>query len=183
MALSGIVTYTLRAVALALPLSFIIFVFRLLSRKKRHEGFDWRKEFVWLLFVFYIIALVEITVIRDGMHLFDWWKYPHGMNTVQLIPIISTLKEAQNGAWAILYPVVGNMVWFIPFGFLSEVQFPSLRLRKVALTSLLLSVTIEFLQWIFMSGISDIDDVLFNLCGGITGYGICRFLRRRLRYP
>lgn len=177
---SGIITYTLRAVALALPLSFIIIMFRLLLKKKKHERINWRKEFVWLLFVFYIIALVQITVIRDGKHLFDWWKYPHGMNSVQLIPIISTLKEAQNGVWAILYPVLGNVVWFVPFGFLSGVQYPSLRLRKIALTSLLLSVTIEILQWIFMSGISDIDDVLFNLCGGILGYGIYLFWRRKL---
>lgn len=179
MELSGIVTYTLRAVSFALPLSILAFIFRLLLKKMRHEEAHWRKEFVWLLFVFYIIALVEITVIRDGKHLFDWWKYSHGMNSVQLIPIISTLKEAQYGAWAILYPVLGNLVWFVPFGFLSGVLYPSLRLRRIALASLLLSVTIELMQWIFMSGISDIDDVLFNLCGGIAGYGICHLWRRR----
>ncbi|WP_414626429.1 VanZ family protein [Lactobacillus delbrueckii] len=34
------------------------------------------------------------------------------------------------------------------------------------------SVTIEILQFLLMTGVSDIDDVFFNACGVLLGYGL-----------
>ena len=169
MDLSGIITYTLRAVLFALPLAAAITALRLLLRKQRGQAIDKRRELLCGLFLFYILALVQITAIRDGAHLLDWWTLPHGWQTVQLLPLVTTLQESHNGLWAIIYPIVGNMVWFLPLGLLLAVLRPASRLGKVALVSLLLSLGIEVLQWLLLSGVSDVDDVLFNLAGGCIG--------------
>ena len=52
-------------------------------------------------------------------------------------------------------------------------------LPKVALTGAGLSLGIEVMQWVLGSGISDIDDVIFNVAGAVLGYWLLRVGERR----
>jgi glycopeptide antibiotics resistance protein len=172
--IGGIVFYTARALKFALPAGAFFMACRLAWLKRRGGRVDRKREALLFCFAVYIAALADITCIRSGAHLLDWWTLPHGMDTVQLVPLLRTWRMRRAGAWAILYPVLGNLLWFFPFGFLLPVLRPGIKIRRVALYALLLSLAIEVSQWVLKSGISDVDDLIFNFCGAIGGYGCFR---------
>lgn len=54
-----------------------------------------------------------------------------------------------------------------------SVLFKKLRkLRRVSLVCFSATVTAELIQFIFILGSFDVDDVILNLAGAIIGYGI-----------
>ncbi len=179
MSLNGIVFYVTRALKLALPVAALLYGLRLL--RKRGTPLSRRREAVVLAFYLYLLSLVAITVIRDGKHLADWWTVPHTAETVQLIPILVTLRQGRAGAWYLIYPVAGNILWFVPLGVFWAVLRERARWWQVGLGSLILSVSIEVVQWILLSGISDIDDVIFNVVGGLLGFILAKILQKQHR--
>lgn len=160
--------------ALAVPLTLVIYGLRRLFLRKKNLPL--RREMLVLLFILYGTALIAITAIRDGKHLLDFWEIPHTAQSIQLIPILVTLQQGRAGAWYLIYPVVGNLVWFLPLGFLLRLLRPESGAGRAALYSLAVSVGIEILQWVLLSGISDIDDVIFNVLGGILGWTLAGFI-------
>ena len=70
---------------------------------------------------------------------------------------------------------VGNIVAFIPFGFLFA-SLLSYRKRFTWLSTIaisaLLSAIVELIQFFTMTGSCDIDDVILNTLGGAIGYFI-----------
>ena len=172
MSFVGIVRYVSRALALAVPLTLVIYALRRLVWRKKAA--DRGREWLVFLFILYGTALIAITAIRDGAHLLDFWTQPHTTESIQLTPIFETLKQGRAGAWYLIYPVVGNIAWFVPLGFLLGRLRPAYGVWRMALYSALVSVGIEILQWVLLSGISDIDDVIFNVIGGIVGWGLSR---------
>ena len=62
-----------------------------------------------------------------------------------------------------------NVLFFIPYGLL----FPwKDNWKRVFVTALVLSVFIEFSQFIFNLGWGEVDDVISNTLGALIGYGI-----------
>lgn len=158
--------YLLRALLLAVPLTAAVWA---LQKRKRP----------WVLvMVFYMTMLLSVTVLRDGRHLLDFWKIPHTAKTVQLTPIIVTLRQGRAGAWYLFYPIAINIFWFLPFGFLLKKLRPNIGLWGAVFCSLALSLGIEVLQWVLISGISDIDDVILNVLGGFWGRKLASYPQR-----
>ncbi len=68
-----------------------------------------------------------------------------------------------------------NIILFIPLGFLLPFFWKEYRsLKTIALTGFFVSFLIEILQ-IFTYRLTDIDDLMTNLCGTMIGYYIARF--------
>ena len=68
-----------------------------------------------------------------------------------------------------------NVVVFVPVGFLLgvRIQDSSFTIRKALLVALMgcgISVTIEALQFFFMRGFSEVDDVMHNTVGCVIGW-------------
>ncbi len=181
MTIQEIMAYTLRAMAFALPVGGLYLAARTAWLKRRGTGCERKREELLLLLVIYLAALIQITGIRSASHLLDWWTIPHSLETVQLIPLVKTLVQWRSGAWAVIYPVFGNLLWFFPFGFLLPALRPNTDLKSVAVRSLVLSLAIEVFQWVLCSGISDIDDVMFNICGSLAGFACYRAFQKRPR--
>lgn len=140
-------------------------------RARRRET-DRKREGILLLLVVYLAALLHITVIRGGVLTLE-------RGTVQLVPLYYTVMELKRGILAFLYPVLGNIGWFLPYGVLIPLAMPKWRkLGLVTLSGAGLSFCIEVLQWVLGSGVSDIDDVIFNALGAALG-----FLLLRARFP
>ncbi|MPM26291.1 hypothetical protein SDC9_72792 [bioreactor metagenome] len=182
MTVHGIVFYTARAFALALPAGLLFLALRGLWLRRKGISFSGRKEAINFLMVFYLAALVQITVIRDWSRLAALWALPHSIATIQIVPLVETLKQSQAGPWAVIYPVAGNLLWFFPLGLLAGIKKPDIGAGRMALISFSLSLSIEFLQWVLGTGISDIDDVIFNVCGALAGL-LSQRLLRRLYFP
>ena len=63
-----------------------------------------------------------------------------------------------------------NVVVFIPVGLLLGIAFKQTTWWKALLLGCGISITIESLQFIFMRGFSELDDVMHNTMGCIIGY-------------
>ena len=63
-----------------------------------------------------------------------------------------------------------NLVMFIPVGMLLCVAFKQMTWWKALLIGCSISVTIEALQFCFLKGFSELDDVMHNTVGCILGY-------------
>ncbi|MCT6904243.1 MAG: VanZ family protein, partial [Lactobacillus sp.] len=70
-----------------------------------------------------------------------------------------------------VYNSFGNVLCFVPFGFLSPFVFAKKQtFGRVLLAGLIFSLFIETMQFLLETGVSDIDDVFFNSCGAAIGY-------------
>ena len=70
-----------------------------------------------------------------------------------------------------------NVVVFVPVGLLLGIAFKQVSWWKALLIGCEISVTIESLQFFFMRGFSELDDVMHNTLGCLIGYGIITILR------
>ncbi len=80
--------------------------------------------------------------------------------------------------------LAGNVVMFVPLGFLLPCVLPKLcAFWRHLLWMLALILTVELLQWWTGLGTCDVDDLLLNLVGTTAGYllfaGLNHLLRRR----
>lgn len=183
MSIQGILYYTARALRFAALAELVWLACCLLCSGA--FGKRSRKELLLQgLLIFYLAALVQITVIRGGIGIASFLAAPHDGSTVQPVPLYYTLQQARTGWWAVVYPVCGNLLWFLPLGLLLPQLWPKrLGGAAVGAAALLLSGSIEVLQWLFGSGVSDVDDVLFNVTGAWLGWRLWtsakNFSRRR----
>lgn len=67
--------------------------------------------------------------------------------------------------------IVGNVVVFIPLGFLLPLCFNGFRKwPKMFLFCILLLLSFESLQYLLKVGVFDVDDILLNTVGAAMGY-------------
>lgn len=65
----------------------------------------------------------------------------------------------------------GNIILFVPFSFAIKQLFRMYySLKKTVQIALIVSVSIECLQYLFNIGVVDIDDVILNVVGSYIGY-------------
>ena len=95
-------------------------------------------------------------------------------------PLIETVKLLHGRSLLdFFYNSIGNLVWFIPWGILFPlVQKKQVHFSQTFISGLLLSLVIETLQFFLITGVTDIDDVIFNTLGAMIGYAILRFITR-----
>ena len=85
-------------------------------------------------------------------------------------PMIDSKKEAVQ--------YLMNILFFIPYGLL----FPwKDNWKRVFVTALVLSVLIEFSQFIFNLGWCEVDDVISNTLGAMIGWGVLWKAKKRNR--
>ena len=62
------------------------------------------------------------------------------------------------------------MAWFVPMGALLPLISRRWRFSATVLAGMSVSAGIEILQWFLRTGVTDIDDVLFNALGAGAGF-------------
>ncbi|MDF2821954.1 MAG: hypothetical protein K0R15_2402 [Clostridiales bacterium] len=125
-------------------------------------------------FTIYIIALLKITVFRSGISLDNIFLN----GTVIAKPFTGYIEMILDNKWyQFTYLFVGNIIWFVPFGILlpliTKIKISFLRM---GLYGLMLSLIIEVSQFIFGTGISEIDDLILNTLGAIVGYTVYKII-------
>lgn len=138
------------------------------------------KVVLWVVFLLYIGVLLRITVFRSS-----FGSYPlcsHGQ--IALVPFVGLIQIFHNSVGMFLYLFVGNLVWFVPLG----VMLPVLtKARKATiLWGLGLSLYIEVSQYVFGTGVSEVEDLVLNTAGTGIGYLVylgARKLVRRFNGP
>lgn len=165
MSFSGIALYCLRAGSFAAAICILYGAACLLRRKKP----GYRR----LLGLAYLAALVQITVLRGGV---NWQDVLHAARPApQLVPLKTTFELLSGGLWSFIYNTVGNLIWFVPLGLLLGRG----RALRALLLGAALSAAIELSQYLLMTGLTDIDDVIINALGSLLGWGMYRLHPKR----
>lgn len=80
--------------------------------------------------------------------------------------------------WTAVVNLWGNVLMFVPLGFLLPATFPRLRKwYRTLLTAAGIVTLVELTQMLFLVGTCDIDDLLLNLIGTVLGYGLFAAMR------
>ena len=133
-----------------------------------------KKKIVWgIVFVLYIAVLLRLTVFRLGFSFDNLYS-----GSLNLIPFQQYIKFAKNGSWvSFIYYFAGNLLAFIPFGYLLT-EVTNWDWKYVGEVSAVFSFLIEIAQFVFGSGVSEIDDVLLNTAGAMIGYFVAKLVNR-----
>jgi glycopeptide antibiotics resistance protein len=111
------------------------------------------------------------------------------LNAPNVVPLRAIRETAALGwGWPAVRLLAGNVLVFVPLGFLVPAIWPRLgRPWRMLLAGLVLSGAVELSQlavslylgyWYRMA---DVDDVLLNTCGVLLGFGAFALLDRRRR--
>jgi glycopeptide antibiotics resistance protein len=117
------------------------------------------------LLVTYLSLLLKLTLFLDT------GSIPPPDQRLNLVPFKTIVLDLKDGGRAMVVNFLGNLVAFVPLGFL----VPLLRESRagaqgIAVLSIALSLLIETLQYLSGSRVADIDDVVLNTLGGLLGY-------------
>ena len=180
MSFASIWFYSERALTFAVPVAFLWAVVHLLCIRMRNTAFSKKRFLCGVLFVFYLSMLVQMTVIRDWQDFFDL-THTNAKTEIILIPLTTTLRDMRKmGVLWELYHIAGNIAFFMPLGFLGAYLFPKWRTwRVMPLTALGLSLLLEISQWVFQTGVSDVDDLILNTLGGCAGFLVWKWWEKR----
>lgn len=89
----------------------------------------------------------------------------------------------QLGNFAVFSNIFGNVIGFLPWGFILPIIFRRMdRAFLIFLSGFLLSLTVEAIQLISKVGCFDVDDLILNTLGAVLGYVffvICDHIRRK----
>ena len=147
------------------------------------------KRTVIFIFVFYIIVLVDFTLIDDNLgrnifNIYNWntTAFSDYINrNTNIVPFatvrlfINAVKTSALPLYAVLENLLGNLAAFMPLPFFTVCLFKKINkwytLFAVTLISVLL---IELLQLLLLTGASDIDDVILNVSGAMLFYVLLR---------
>ncbi|WP_432663354.1 VanZ family protein [Wukongibacter baidiensis] len=137
----------------------------------------WKKEKISHL-VPSIGLLVYLSFLVWRMFFFaysDVYRVKSNVPQYNLIPFRTIINFViyfeSNNLEVVLYNILGNIIVFIPLGFLiSTILRRKKKTLIVMTTSLLLILCAETMQLVLRVGVFDVDDIILNLIGCYLGY-------------
>lgn len=125
-----------------------------------------KKWWPHILFVCYLAVLLKITVFRSGFS-------THGFctdGTINLKLFEEYVPLVRTHDWdRFIYLFVGNIIWFVPLGMYVRYRKSQAGIMWAVIFGLLLSLCIEIMQYLFGTGISELDDLILNTLGAALG--------------
>ena len=128
----------------------------------------------WILFGIYLIMMVYFLFFSEQMG-----RVPRDTYQYNLHPFAEIKRylyyAGRVGTVLVLLNLLGNILCFIPYGFVIPIL--SVRCRsfgKILLLSFLASLLVESIQLVSKLGSFDVDDIMLNTLGGILGYVLFR---------
>ena len=164
-----------------------------------------RRETALALFVMFCAGLAALTLFPANLwaYVFDWvfrrdywnwgwgvsgWRladfYPSWEETASqfahlssmLTPFEEISRALNRRSYWLLFMLLGNIIMFMPLGFFPALLWRKWRWWKSLLAGFCTSASIEFIQF-FIGRSTDIDDVILNTAGALTGFWIYWLLR------
>lgn len=144
------------------------------------------KNFFYLIFIIYIIFIINFVVIKyngnfnliiDRINSIEHDR-KIGVFNYNIVPLkIIKLYIENYSNCQIIINIFGNIFVFIPLGLLLPILFKICRnFAKLLILCLFIILFIEIIQFIFMIGYFDIDDIILNLIGCFIGYLVYKFV-------
>ena len=124
------------------------------------------EELFNLVFIIYILCLFHIVTYQDVNY-----------GTNNFIPFKEMFRY-DVGSYKFYKNIIGNMVLFLPYGFFVSNYLDCKKVVKPIYLSLILSTTIEIVQY-YIGRVFDIDDIILNVVGAVIGYFVFRLFDYR----
>ena len=121
-----------------------------------------------------VLSLVAIGLagLRPGLGL------PGGFEQWNLVPFRDLARAIDGRPWGLgpaVVGIVGNLVLFVPWGFLFAFRFRRRSWRTLLVVTLGIAVGVELWQAVTATGrSSDVTDIVVNTAGGLVGYALGR---------
>lgn len=139
---------------------------------------------VWLLAVMYLMFCGGLSYSYGG----DYGQYL--LRHIELVPFESTqnyldmLRLDRINPDIVARNIAGNIVMFVPLGFLLPCITDRFAKLKFTLSgAVLLAFVLEALQLLTLRGSFDIDDIILRSVGAMLGFAVWHIIFRFLRAP
>ncbi|MFV0557023.1 MAG: VanZ family protein [Lactovum sp.] len=121
------------------------------------------KIILYFLLAVYFLVIINLTVFRGGNS---------RESSVNLIPFLTLFSQLKSFLLDFnlfsLFNLIGNLALFFPLAYTGALEIPKMRTFKVSfLVFFLLTVFIEFFQYLLRCGASDVDDLILNVLGAL----------------
>lgn len=155
----------------------------------KEKSRSYRKVILYCTIAVYTYILLSIIVFKNLSSPIDLLNpYRSMIRSVNLIPFEGIWMKNVSARFNIT-SIVGNIALFVPLGIYITMFTQKYALKvdakiifiKNTTIIFLISLFLEVFQYIFSIGVSDINDVILNLLGGILGIVIYKSLRFMLR--
>ena len=137
--------------------------------KKKKVG----RILIHAFFILYMLVLLRITVFRSTLS-FDCLFIKGNVNLTFFESYIALVQERE--WWSLTYLFIGNIIWFLPLGIYLSWQGKIRKTWQITLFGLAVSFIIESLQFVFGTGVSDVDDLVLNAFGTWCGVVLWKLL-------
>jgi glycopeptide antibiotics resistance protein len=135
-----------------------------------------------ILFLLYVLCLVYFLFFSEG-----YGRIAEGEYRYNLIPFLEIRRfwtyRKLLGTFAFYSNIFGNVLGFLPFGFILPVILPKMdNIVLILLAGFSLSLSVEVIQLITRVGCFDVDDLILNTLGALLGYlafAVCNHARRK----
>jgi glycopeptide antibiotics resistance protein len=122
-----------------------------------------------LIFILYMAVLIKAT-------LFSFNEYVYGKSANLVLFDSIRLMWRSGDYWLIFKNIIGNIILFLPLGLLLPLIFRVFNSWRIMfVVGFGTSFVIEVLQYEYAKRIFDIDDILLNGLGAMTGLFIYKF--------
>lgn len=122
----------------------------------KHKKFLLHKELIYLIAIIYVLCLFYVVTFQDN-----------NFGTSNYVPFKEIFRYSI-GSRKFIKNILGNIMLFIPYGFLSSYLLKNKKISVTFILTLIASCTIEIVQY-YIGRVFDIDDIILNVIGGITG--------------
>ena len=132
--------------------------------RNHHEKVSFYKEFLMILSICYIFLLFQLLT-----------KVEMNSNSGYNIIPFEEIFRYEVGSRLFIYNVFGNIMAFVLFGLIVSCYIKPKTVFPPFVISLLVSITVEFVQ-LNIGRSFDVDDVILNVIGGLFGYILYRII-------
>ena len=145
------------------------------------------KRFLRVLFGIYIIVVIKVIIFKypfaQLQAIANTWQKGvilEGLGTANFVPF-HTIKMYIDYAYKLnsVENLAGNILVFVPFGFLFPMVFQDgWKLSVMLVNAFTFVLGIETFQLFSAFGAFDVDDILLNCLGAALGFGIYKGMKR-----
>jgi glycopeptide antibiotics resistance protein len=125
-----------------------------------------------------LVVFKAIPVIHIGHLRFKFSGTHTGPGNFVPFRSIVPLLSGQGNQLIAMVNLFGNIIPFMPIGFLAPLVVRSISWQKALVLGVATGLTCEVMEVVFRVGIFDVDDIILNAFGVMLGYGVFVMIKR-----